>query len=251
MGFQKYELRCMDDYQHRVPDLLPGRRERLRELVSRREIAVTALSPGVFKIQPGETGRLQREMEDILPRTCVMALELEATRIIVFGFLRQAGFPDDQVIDLLRQAAQVVDAFGLKMSIENEPGSYCDTGINTAAMVQAIGMGNVSINWDPANAHVSGEAAFPVGYEAALPHIGNVHIKDAVPLPPDKWENRLIGDGGVDWPGQMRRLLQDKPVGHLTLETHVFPLVESTREDLRRLRKLMAEARASLEGTPE
>ncbi|MEX0330460.1 MAG: sugar phosphate isomerase/epimerase family protein [Puniceicoccaceae bacterium] len=248
MGFHKYEFRCLDDYDHRVPDLLPGRREQLQNLVANDEIQVTALSPGVFKIKPGETERLHKEMEDILPRTCVMAVELDAPRIIVFGFLREAGVPEDQVIDLLRQAAQVVDTFGLEMSIENEPGAYCDTGANTARMIDAIGMDNVTVNWDPANAHVSGEVAFPAGYEAALHHIGNVHIKDAVPIPPDKWENRLIGDGGVDWPGQLRRLLQDRPVEHLTLETHVFPLIESTREDLRRLIHMLAEAESSLKG---
>ncbi|MEX0326215.1 MAG: sugar phosphate isomerase/epimerase family protein [Puniceicoccaceae bacterium] len=248
MGFHKYEFRCLDGYGHRVPDLLPGRREQLQNLVAKDEIEVTALSPGVFKIKPGDTDRLQKEMEDILPRTCVMAVELDAPRIIVFGFLREDGIPNDQVIDLLRQAAQVVDTFGLEMSIENEPGAYCDTGANTAAMVEAIGMDNVTINWDPANAHVSGEVAFPSGYEAALHHIGNVHIKDAVPIPPDKWENRLIGDGGVDWPGQLQRLLLDMPVEHLTLETHVFPLIESTREDLRRLKQLLAEAEASTKG---
>jgi sugar phosphate isomerase/epimerase len=109
--------------------------------------------------------------------------------------------------------------------------------------VKAVGMDHVGINWDPANALVSGEAAYPIGYEAVLPYLQNVHIKDAIPVPPDKWENQLIGDGGVNWSGQMRTLLRDKPVSHLTLETHVFPLLESTKENLRRLRILFEHAR--------
>ncbi len=57
-------------------------------------------------------------------------------------------------------------------------------------------------------------------------------------MPPDKWENRLIGDGGVNWLGQLWALRRDGDLSHLTLETHVFPVLEATREDLRRLRIL-------------
>ncbi len=123
--------------------------------------------------------------------------------------------------------------------MENEPGFFCDTGVHTAEIVQAIGKKHVGVNWDTANAVVSGEAAYPVGYDAVLPHIQNVHLKDGIPVPPDKWENRLIGDGGVNWMGQLQALVNDAPVGHLTLETHVFPVLESTRENMRRLQILM------------
>ena len=116
---------------------------------------------------------------------------------------------------------------------------FCDTGVNTAEFVKSINAENVGINWDPANALVAGEAAYPVGYDAVRPYIQNVHIKDAIPVPPDKWENRLIGDGGVNWLGQLRALMNDKPIDHLTLETHVFPVLEATREDVRRLKIIM------------
>ncbi|MBT6770243.1 MAG: hypothetical protein HOA81_14795, partial [Opitutales bacterium] len=75
--------------------------------------------------------------------------------------------------------------------------------------------------------------------DAVRPYIQNVHIKDAIPVPPDKWENRLIGDGGVNWLGQLRALMNDKPINHLTLETHVFPVLEATQEDVRRLKIIM------------
>ncbi len=156
--------------------------------------------------------------------------------------MREPGVQLDTVVELLKEAAEITGAFDLQMAVENEPGSYCDTGINTAAIVESIDMPHVGINWDPANAVVSGEVAYPIGYQAVLPFLQNVHIKDAIPIPPDKWENRLIGDGGVNWLGQLRSLLIDKPVSHLTLETHVFPLLESTREDLRRLRLLFDQA---------
>jgi sugar phosphate isomerase/epimerase len=242
-GFHKYEIRCLDDYEHRIPYFRPGHMERLEELVADGSMEITALTPGTFKIDLSDSTSLRRELEETLPRTCEMALRLKAPRIITFGFMREEGIEEAAVVEALLKAADIIGSFGLEMPVENEPGSYCDTGVNTARIIKAIGQSHVGINWDPANAVVAGEAAYPVGYAAVLPYIQNIHLKDAVPIPPDKWENRLLGDGDVDWPGQMRAFLKDKPVGHLTLETHVFPLLESTREDLRRLKQLMDDAR--------
>lgn len=244
LGFQTVEIRCLDDYAHRVPALLPGRRERLLELVRAGAIRISAVSPGTFKIPLSDRLRLRRELDEGLPRSCELAKALGAGRIITFGFMREPHGDRDEAVARLREAAGIAAAHGLELSIENEPGAYADTGVRTAALVEDIGLEAVGVNWDPANAVYAGEAAYPVGYVAILPWLHNVHVKDGIPLPPDKWENRLLGDGGVNWVGQLRDLLRDRPVPHLTLETHVFPLLESTRENLRRLRLLMAAAHA-------
>jgi sugar phosphate isomerase/epimerase len=242
-GIRKFEIRCLDDYEHRIPHFRPGRLERLAELVSGGSIELTALSPGTFKIPLSDTEGVKRELEQTLPRTCEIARELKVPRVIVFAFLRESGKAVEEAIARLKEAAAVADAYGLELSVENEPGAWCDTGVNTAAVVRAIGREHVGVNWDPANAVYSGEPAYPVGYDAVLPLIQNVHIKDGIPLPGGKWENRLIGDGGVNWIGQLRAFERDRPVSFYTLETHVFPLIESTREDLRRLRILEATVR--------
>lgn len=243
LGFRKYEIRCLDDYEHRVPNFRPGRFERLLEEVQNGTIEVSAVTPGTFKIHPSDTDSLRAQLEDILPRACEMARQLRSPRLITFGFLRESGIDAAAILPLLKEAADIAADHGLLLAVENEPGFYCDTGVNTAAVIRALDLDHVGINWDPANAVVSGETEFPIGYEAVLPYLSNVHIKDAVPIPPDKWENRLIGDGDVDWLAQLRRLVADKPVEHLTLETHVFPLLESTREDLRRLDILFEQIR--------
>ena len=239
LGFRKYELRCVDSYEHRVPYLNPGVEERLLNKVENQEIELTALTPGLFKIELSDTEGIRKALEDALPKTCEMATRLGAPRIIVFSFLRNGGGNPEEALFILKQAGEIAAEHGLQLSIENEPGFFCDTGVNTAEFVKSINAENVGINWDPANALVAGEAAYPVGYDAVRPYIQNVHIKDAIPVPPDKWENRLIGDGGVNWLGQLRALMNDKPIDHLTLETHVFPVLEATREDVRRLKIIM------------
>lgn len=246
LGFRKYEIRCLDDYEHRIPHFKAGRFERLRKAVDDGEIEVTAVTPGTFKIHFSDTDRLRRELDEVLPKTCEMAVRLGAPRVIVFGFMRGNGGTEEQAIAHLREAGVIAARHNLQLSVENEPGSFCDTGVATAEIVRAVAMENVGINWDPANAVIAGEAAYPVGYEAVRPFLQNVHIKDSIPIPPDKWENRLIGEGGVNWLGQLRALRRDAILSHLTLETHVFPVLEATREDLRRL-KILFETLDSLD----
>lgn len=248
LGFRKYELRCVDSYDHRVPNLNEGVEERLANEIQNGSIEITALTPGFFKLGLAEKDTIKQQLEIGLPKTCEMANRLKASRIIVFGFMRKDGGHRKDTLPLLKDAGSIAASFGLELSIENEPGFFCDTGVNTAEIVQAIGGDNVGINWDPGNAVSSGEAAYPIGYEAVRPFLQNVHIKDTIPIPPDKWENKLIGDGGVNWFGQLRALLEDKPIDYLTLETHVFPVLESTREDVRRLKILMDAIDALNEG---
>lgn len=239
LGFRKYEIRCIGSYDHRVPFIETGAEERILKEIANGEIEILALSPGTFKIDLSDTARLKTEMEEVLPKTCEMAVRMKAPIVNVFAFMREDGIGNNDVAAKLAEAGRIAAGFGLELSVENEPGSYCDTGVNTAEVIRTVAMENVGINWDPGNALSSGEAAFPVGYDAVKPYIKSMHIKDTIPVPPDRWENRLIGDGGVNWLGQLHAAVKDGILPHLTLETHVFPLLESTREDLRRLRILL------------
>lgn len=244
LGFRKYEVRCIDSYENRIPYFKPGREEALLSARERLGVEYTAVTPGVFKIHHSDTDALKRELEETLPLSCEMAKRLGAPRIIVFGLLRGQNESEQNAIATLKEAASIAGEFNLEFSIENEPGAFCDTGAHTAAIVEAINLPHVGINWDPANAIISGEVAYPTGYDKIRPFLQNVHIKDSIPLPDNKWENHLIGEGGMNWIGQFAALLRDRPVSHLTLETHVFPVLEATKEDLRRLRYLFEAAEA-------
>jgi len=243
MGFRRYELRCLDDYAHRVPYFNEAQLAALKASVAAGNAIYTALSPGCFKVPLTEKIQIKRELEETLPRACVLARELQCPRIIVFSFMKTAGKGVAEAVRLLRKAAEIVASFGLEMAIENEPFFFADTGVRTAALIEKINLPHVGINWDPANAVIAGEAAYPVGYEAVKAHLRNVHVKDSFAVPPDKWENRLLGQGGMNWVGQLAAFLRDRPVEHLTLETHVFPVKEATEENLRRWPSLLAAAR--------
>src|SRR5205814_9546365 len=72
---------------------------------------------------------------------------------------------------------------------------------------------------------VSGGVPYPDGYEAVRPRMLHVHVKDARVVDATtgltRWE--AIGEGEVDYQGQIRALLEDEYAGVVSLETHWRP----------------------------
>jgi sugar phosphate isomerase/epimerase len=126
---------------------------------------------------------------------------------------------------------------GLTLAIENEPGFWCDTGANTAHLLAQVNSRHLRANWDPGNAIGTDETPFPDGYNALKKWIGNVHVKDTVKG--SLVECVPVGEGKVDWQGQLRALARDKIVEHVTIETHCLPLIENSKRNLEVVRKIL------------
>jgi sugar phosphate isomerase/epimerase len=236
LGIRKFELRCVGSYEKRVPYIDPEDYQYLLGLVRQDAIQVTALSPGSFKYKPSDKESIRKAFEETLPKTYTMAKELKAHLIISFGFIRDET-PEDNVIALLCKTAELAAEWGLAVAIENEPGFYCDSGYNTARILKLADRKNLFANWDPANAIGAGELPYPVGYDVLKSYIHNVHVKDAII---DARQGcKLLGEGGVNWVGQLAALQRDKIVTHVTLETHYKPLLESSQLCYRRLKSLI------------
>lgn len=224
----------------RVPDVTKEDVEEVRRYIDKGACRVTALSPGVFKHPLSRMRELQAELGDVLPRTIDMAGYLGSPLIIVFGFKREEGEPEshfNSAVDLLRRAASLAARRGLKLAVENEPGFWCDTGVNTRTIIDAVASPAFGANWDPCNAFGTTEAPYPDGYHALREKIFNVHAKDTR-------ENSLvqcvpIGDGKIDWEGQLHALMNDGIVSHVTIETHCAPLIENSRRNVETLRRMM------------
>ncbi len=234
-GITNYELRMLGD--KRVPECSEQQIEELLALKQEFGIQYTALSPGLFKGTCRDSARLAREMEDILPRTCELANRLDCPLVIVFGFQRlqeQGEHEEEEVVQALQRAAGTAAAYNITLAVENEPGFWCDSGSNTAAILDAAAMPNLRANWDPANAIGSGERPFPEGYAALKHHIVNVHAKDTR-------EGALIacvplGSGKVDWRGQLQALKEEACAAQITIETHCLPLLDMSVRNLQFLR---------------
>jgi sugar phosphate isomerase/epimerase len=137
------------------------------------------------------------------------------------------GIPDDalaKIAKALRLAAEHAQHHGITLALENARAFFANTGGGQRRVVDAVNHPNLKIIWDPANAFVAGETSYPDGWELVKEDIVDVHCKDARVVNSDigltEWV--AIGDGGVDWKGQMDAL-HETDIVTLTIETHWHP----------------------------
>jgi hypothetical protein len=52
-----------------------------------------------------------------------------------------------------------------------------------------------------------------------------------------------VGEGNIDWQGQVQALVRDRIVRHITIETHCHPLVENSQKNVQVLRKMLESAK--------
>ena len=240
-GIHRYELRCLTS--GRVPHVTPEEQRAVHSLVRDHGVSITALSPGMFKAHLSNTTAIENELKEVLPATLELAGQLACPMIIVFGFQREAGEGADRyhrAVEYMARAAEITGRAGVRIAIENEPDFWCDTGVNTRTLIRATDSASLGANWDPCNAFGTDEVPYPVGYEAIKDVLINVHVKDTA-------RGSLIqcvpvGEGAIDWQGQINALVHDRLVRHVTIETHCLPLVENSRRNVEVLRGMVERA---------
>jgi sugar phosphate isomerase/epimerase len=239
-GISIFELRVLRT--GRIPSVDQSELREVQTLVKNNGLRVTALSPGIFKLPLSQTAKLEEELVTMLPKTLSLAREFGASLVIAFGFQREQNEKPEmfaRAVDFMGRAAETAGKEGIKIIIENEPGFWCDSGANTAKLIQIVNSPYLRANWDPCNGYGTAERPFPEGYEAVKQYIANVHVKDTK-------EGSLIrcvpvGEGAVNWRGQLAALVRDRLVRHITIETHCLPLVEKSKQNVETLKTYLAE----------
>ncbi|MEP6715186.1 MAG: sugar phosphate isomerase/epimerase family protein [Terriglobia bacterium] len=160
------------------------------------------------------------------PRLTERAFEIAkrtgAKIVRVFSYWRvvepEAVF--ERVVDALQDLADKAAKHDLIIGLENEHACNIATAQETARVLAAIDHDNLKIVWDPANAYASGEKPFPYGYRLLdATRIGHVHAKDCT-IDDHKPVWTELGEGDIDWEGQMDALAEDNYQGYVHLETH-------------------------------
>jgi sugar phosphate isomerase/epimerase len=237
-GITSYELRCLTS--GRVPDVEKSEWDAVLRTIRERNLRITAVSPGIFKPPLAETATINHELTEVLPRALDFAAMVGAPLLIVFGFKRVAGESAGEyrkAVDILRRASEQAASRGMKIAIENEPGFWADSGSNTARLIRDVESSSIGANWDPCNSFGASEEVFPNGYHALRDHVLNVHVKDTIKGA--LVECVPIGDGQINWEGQLRALVNDGIVGHVTIETHCLPLVTQSRKNVETMKRLL------------
>jgi sugar phosphate isomerase/epimerase len=245
-GISIFEIRVLKT--GRIPAVEQQELQEVKTLVREKNLTITALSPGIFKLPISQTAGLESELTSMLPKTLALAHELGASMAIVFGFQREENESSDnffRAAELMARAADIAGKEKIKLVIENEPGFWCDSGANTAQLIAHVNSPWLRANWDPCNGYGTPETPFPNGYAALRKFIANVHVKDTS-------EGALIrcvpvGEGAIDWKGQLEAIVRDKIVNHVTIETHCLPLVEKSRRNVDTLKRYLGDIYAKLE----
>jgi sugar phosphate isomerase/epimerase len=234
VGMTGAELRVIGGKN--IVELTDAELDRVQAAVAAREMRIVSIASPVLKcVLPDSPAVDTRFQQDIFgssytiadqPRLAARALDVAArtgARIVrVFSYWRTvdpaACF--DRVVDALRGLGDQAAARGLVIGLENEHACNVSTGAEAAHVLAALDHPAVQAIWDPANALLSGETAFPDGYAALPPHrIVHVHAKDCtVQGHTPTWGP--VGEMAVDWRGQLAALVRDGYQGWISLETH-------------------------------
>jgi sugar phosphate isomerase/epimerase len=243
-----FELRVLKT--GRIPAVEQSELREVQTVAKGKGLTITALSPGIFKLPLSQTAKLEEELAITLPKTLDLTREFGASFVIAFGFQRESNEKPEvfsRAVDFMSRAAEKAGKHRVTIIIENEPGFWCDSGANTAKLIETVHSPFLKANWDPCNGYGTPERPFPEGYESVKKHIANVHVKDTK-------EGSLIrcvpvGEGAVNWKGQIEALVRDQLVRHVTIETHCLPLVECSKKNVDTLRHYLTEIYSAQEGT--
>lgn len=234
IGMTGAELRVVWDKN--IMDLTDDELIKAKETCERHGLKIISIASPILKcVLPGGPAIDPRFQQDTFnskhtfddqPRLAAHAFKIAkflGARIIrVFSYWRTVE-PEKThaaVAEALKNLADQAATHGLIIGLENEHACNIGTAAESKQMLAMVDHPNLKLVWDPANAMVGGEAAFPEGY-ATLPvdRIIHVHAKDChmeghTPI----WGP--VGTRMVGWQGQVAALLRDGYQGYLSLETH-------------------------------
>lgn len=140
----------------------------------------------------------------------------------------------ERVVDILQDLADKAAHRGLIVGIENDRACNIATAQEMAGVLAAIDHSNLQVVWDPASAYISGENPFPSGYRMLdATRIALVHAKDCT-LKGHKPVWAALGDGDIEWQGQIDALAADGYDGFIHLETY-WTGIEDCVRNLKRM----------------
>ncbi len=224
-----------------------------RSLLDQHAVQTSVLATAFFKIPlPPDTREGQAVLDEqwaLLEGATARAKILGTDKLRIFGFTykdskeRENERDYARIYELLRESARRARAGNVRLAVENVGGSYIATGADSARLLKAVQDDRLCLTWDPNNAGLSGERAFPDGYRLLDPaRIIHVHLRDYRRKPNGTGEWCAVGDGEFDNLGQIRALLQAGYKETFTLETHYrSPLgkAHATRTSLTALLKVI------------
>ena len=234
IGMTGAELRMV--FGKNIMDLTDEEIGRAMGILKEHGLEVISLASPLLKcVLPGGPPVDERFQKDIFasqhtfadqPRLAARAFQIAertGARIIrVFSYWRTMRPEEcfEAIVAALGELADQAASHGRVIALENEHACNIGSGTETARALAALDHPYLKIVWDPANCLVAGETPYPDGYrKVPADRIAHVHAKDCV-MHGHTPEWMPLGEGTVDWKGQVHALAEDGYRGWVSLETH-------------------------------
>ncbi|MBD3182709.1 TIM barrel protein [Candidatus Poribacteria bacterium] len=199
---------------------------RMKEILEKAGLEIAGVASPFYKCDIDDA-EARKEHIEILKK-CIKLAKFFGTNIVRgFAFWDTGKTEElwDTIKEYYQEPVKIIESEGIILGLENESSTSLATAKLTAKFIQEIGSPNVKAIWDPANeAHAKdGITPYPDAYNVLKPMMIHCHAKDAAPGPDGKMESVPVGDGIIDWSGQLKELLDSGYKGYLSLETHWRP----------------------------
>jgi L-ribulose-5-phosphate 3-epimerase len=235
LGLQSAELRTLNG--HNVLDATDEELARALDALGKNHLEVVAIASPLLKCALDEW----TAQSHLAERAFEIATMTGARIVRVFSGLRTAEpqHSFERVVDLLQDLSDKAGRHGLVIGLENDRACNIATAQEMGGVLAAIDHSNLQVVWDPASAYISGEKPFPTGYQMLDPtRIALVHAKDCT-LEGHKPVWAPIGEGDIDWQGQIDALAEDQYKGSIDLETY-WPGLRDCVRNLKRMVEALA-----------
>ena len=202
--------------------------DKMKCILNGRNIKIVGIASPFFKCDINDMAEREEHLGQL--KACIkLAKAFDTNLIRTFAFWKTFNLEDrwDQVISAYDEPVQIAQNEGIILGMENEFSTSLATAKLTERFVREIDSPNVRAIWDPANeahADLDGEKPYPNAYDRLKSIIVHVHLKDVGRnTETGELESVALGDGIVDWLGQLQALIDDGYNGHICLETHWRP----------------------------
>jgi L-ribulose-5-phosphate 3-epimerase len=254
LGITRYELRFLTS--GRIPFVSQDELSGALEAARRYEVEITAISPGIYKYAR-TLSQAREEVAKTFAPSADLAHRLGLRSMIVFGPakplasdtdgpLHSSDDPPSWVDQALHELADAAAGYGLTVAIEPEPLSYTDTVAATAALLERVNRGELTVNYDPGNIAWAQGCDPADGVERLGPRIRNVHVKNLLDAPADRGPRWSAADMGlINYHREFAELKRIGYCGPVSLEPHMDGSPDSIRRALAGAQKAMSDGEAT------
>ncbi len=227
---QEYRLQTVEIrsvWDKRPHDLTDDDLERILRILGPTGMKVSNIASPFYKCDIDDDAACAEHLR-LLARCIEIAHRLGTNVVRGFTFWNTGRTAEvwGKILERYQQPVQMAADSGITLAIENE----ASTSVATAKLLQRfladIAHPNVKALWDPANEVFAddGERPYPEAFRRIEKEMIHFHLKDAK-RDEASGEPRCVpvGEGVIDWQGQLKALLASDYDGAVSLETHWRP----------------------------